>query len=251
MNKEQFLNSGLLEQFVLGLTSPEEDKIVQEYLHRFPELNNELNALHNAMEQYALQHSIPPPKSQYSADTFESNAQVSISDSDYGFNWSLLTAVLLACLSFYLFRSNQQQQKNILQIEAEHAALKTYCQASQDKVQAQLLILDKIQHPNTQSIVLAGTAIAPAHFAIAHWNPTLKEGWLDPTKLPILPKGKQYQVWADINGEMISIGLIPPNSRELISIAYLANAESINITEEALGGAEHPNVSLLTANAPL
>lgn len=249
MNKEQFLNTGLLEQFVLGLTSPEEDKIVQEHLLRFPELNNELNALHQAMEQYALQHSIPPPKSQFPAETLEANAYVAADD--YRFNWSLLTAVLLACLSFYLFRSNQQQQKNILQIEAEHAALKTYCQASQDKVQAQLLILDKIQHPNTQSIVLAGTAIAPSHFAIAYWNPTLKEGWLDPTKLPILPKGKQFQVWADINGEMISIGLIPPNSRELISIAYLAGAESINITEEALGGAEHPNVSLLTVNAPL
>ena len=249
MNKKQFLNSGLLEQFVLGLTSPEEDKIVQEYLLRFPELNNEVNALHQAMEQYAMQHSIPPPESQYPADTFESKSYVS--NNDYSFNWSLLAAVLLACLSFYLFRSNQQQQKNILQVEAEHAALKTYCQASQEKAQAQLLILDKIQHPHTQAVVLAGSAIAPSHFAIAHWNHTLKEGWIDPAKLPILPKGKQYQVWADINGEMISIGLIHPNSRELITIAYLANAESINITEEELGGAIHPNVSLLTASAHL
>ncbi|WP_367388738.1 anti-sigma factor [Lewinella sp. LCG006] len=249
MNKQQFLNSGLLEQFVLGLTSPEEDKIVQQYLHKFPELNNELNALHQAMDQYALQHAIPPPKSQYPAEAYDANAYVS--DSHYRFNWSLLTTIVLAFLSFYLFRNNQHQQKDILQIEAEHAALKTYCQTSQDKVQAQLLMLDKIQHPHTQSIVLAGTEIAPAHFAVAHWNPTLKEGWLDPTKLPILPKGKQYQVWADINGEMISIALIPPNSRELISIAYMDNAESINITEEALGGADHPNVDLLMANATL
>lgn len=249
MNKEQFLNSGLLEQFVLGLTSPEEDKIVQEYLLKFPELDDELNAFHQAMDQYALQHAIPPPKSQYPTEAFDLNAYAA--DNDSSFNWALLATILLACLSFYLFRNNQQQQKDILQIEAEHAALKTYCQASQEKVQAQLLILDKIQHPHTQAVVLAGTTIAPGNFAIAHWNPTLKEGWLDPAKLPILPKGKQYQVWADINGEMISIGLIPPNSRELISIAYLANAESINITEEAMGGAIHPNVSLLMANASL
>lgn len=249
MNKEQFLNSGLLEQFVLGLTSPEEDQIVQENLDRFPELSNELIDLHQAMEQYALQHSIPPPKSQYSAQAID--YPVHRSDNDYRFNWTMLASILLACLSFYLFRSNQQQQKEILQVEAEHAALKTYCQASQDKAQAQLLILDKVHHPHTESIVLAGTAIAPAHFAVAHWNPTLKEGWIDPAKLPILPPGKQYQIWADINGEMVSVGLIPPNSRELISVAYLLNTESINITEEELGGAEHPNVSLLMANGHL
>jgi hypothetical protein len=246
MSKKQFLNSGLLEQFVLGLTSPEEDKIVQEHLQNFPELNHELNALRQAMEQYAIQHSIPSPKSRYAAEAIESPSYTGANE--YRFNWTLLTTLLLACLSFYLFRNNQQQQLNILQIEAEHAALKTYCQVSQDKAQAQLLILDKIQHPQTESIVLAGTASAPAHFAVAHWNPTLKEGWLDPAKLPILPAGKQYQVWADINGEMVSIGLIPPNSRELISITFLLDAESINITEEEQGGAEHPNVNLLTAN---
>jgi hypothetical protein len=249
MNKEQFINSGLLEQFVLGLTSPEEDQIVQENLDRFPELSNELIALHQAMEQYALQHSIPPPKSQYSTQAIEPPAYSD--DNDYRFNWTMLASILLACLSFFLFRNNQQQQKNILQVEAEHAALKTYCQASQDKVQAQLLILDKVHHPHTESIVLIGTAIAPAHFAVAHWNPTLKEAWIDPAKLPILPTGKQYQVWADVNGEMISIGLIPPNSRELISIAYLLDAESINITEEELGGADDPNISLLMANGHL
>lgn len=251
MSKEQFLKSGLLDQFALGLTSPEEDKIVQQYLHRFPELSNELNALHQAMEQYALQHSIPPPppKSQYPAQAVEPPSYAG--DTGYSFNWAMLASILLAGLSFYLFHNNQQLQKDILQIEAKHAALKTYYQASQDKAQAQLLILDKVHHPHTESIVLAGTAIAPAHFAVAHWNPTLKEGWLDPAKLPILPKGKQYQVWADINGEMISIGLVPPNSRELISIAYLFDAESINITEEELGGAEHPTISFLTANGNL
>jgi hypothetical protein len=38
MDKEKFLQSGLLEQYVLGLTDPEEEEVVNHYLERFPEL---------------------------------------------------------------------------------------------------------------------------------------------------------------------------------------------------------------------
>ncbi|WP_020534427.1 anti-sigma factor domain-containing protein [Lewinella cohaerens] len=249
MDKEQFLNSGLLEQYVLGLTSSEEDQIVQQYLEVFPELNSEVNVLHQAMQQYAMQQSIAPPKSQ--PPPFLSDSSKPARDIIGNFNWSRLVIVGLLGLSFFFFRTNQQQGKAIMQVEAEYAALKTYCQASQSKVHAQQLTLEKVHHPHTTSILLSGTTIAPGFFALAHWNPTLKEGWIDPTKLPTLPKGKQYQVWADVDGEMISVGLIPPQSQELISITYIAHAASINITAEELGGADHPNVSMLTVNGYL
>lgn len=249
MDKEQFLNSGLLEQYVLGLTSSEEDQIVQQYLEVFPELNSEVNVLHQAMQQYAMEQSISPPKSQHHPSL--NGSSTSARDIIGNFNWSRLAIMGLIGLSFFFFRTNQQQGKAIMQVEAEYAALKTYCQASQSKVHAQQLTLDKVHHPHTASILLAGTTIAPGYFALAHWNPTLKEGWIDPTKLPTLPEGKQYQVWADVDGEMIGIGLIPPQSQVLISVTYIAHAESINITEEELGGADHPNVNMLTANGYL
>ena len=38
MNKEEFLTSGLIEQYVLGLTSPEEDRIVERFAEEYPEI---------------------------------------------------------------------------------------------------------------------------------------------------------------------------------------------------------------------
>ena len=86
---------------------------------------------------------------------------------------------------------------------------------------------------------------------MAYWNPDLQEGWLDPTKLPALPTDRQYQIWADVHGEMISIGLIPKGQDELVIINFLPDAESINITQEVLGGVDHPTIALLTANSYL
>ena len=112
-------------------------------------------------------------------------------------------------------------------------------------------LFDKTKLPSTQRYVVQGTDIAPNAFAVAYWNPDLKEGWLDPTKLPELPDDRQYQIWADVHGEMISIGLIPKDNNTLVTINYLQEAESINITQEVLGGVDHPTVSLLTANSIL
>ena len=59
MTKEEFLKSGLIEQHVLGLTSPEEEMVVQQFLQQHPEMQEEVEALHNAMHQYASQYAIP------------------------------------------------------------------------------------------------------------------------------------------------------------------------------------------------
>lgn len=230
MDKEKFINSGLLEQHVLGLTSPEEDQIVRQHLEAFPDLRQEVDNLHQAMNQYAIMHAIPPNKEEQAISSPAlHNSYSSNTEQHTTFNWSLLAAILLAVFSFYLFRSNQQQQLTITQLEAEYAALKTYHQDDQEKTRAQILILAKIQDPNTMSIVLNGPT---GHFAIAYWNPTLKEAWLDPTKLPAILPGKQYHIWGQVDEKMINIGSISPNSRALIPVQYFDNAKSIRITQE-------------------
>ena len=53
MDKERFLQSGLLEQYVLGLTSEEENEEVERYARAFPEIQSEIDILQIAVMQYA------------------------------------------------------------------------------------------------------------------------------------------------------------------------------------------------------
>lgn len=249
MTKEEFLKSGLIEQHVLGLTSPEEEQVVQQFLQLHPELQAEVEALHHAMHQYASQYAIPSMEGQMDDSVADSHSALATPQVSRVWLYGLL--VLFGIGSFFLWRQTQQQGQSIIQLEAEYAALASYCEQHEQKARAAQALLDKTKLPSTAKYMLSGTAIAPDHFAVAYWNPELKEGWLDPTKLPTLPADRQYQIWADVHGEMISIGLIPKGNDALVTINYLPEAESINITQEALGGAQHPNVGLLTVNGLL
>jgi hypothetical protein len=152
----------------------------------------------------------------------------------------------LGGLLIWAYQNGQQHQNKVLQLEAEYAALKTYCEQTQDKYNAIQAVI-----AGSEAILLKPIKADQNYFAVAYWNPERNSCWLDPTQLPPLEKGLQYQVWADVNGEMISIGLIPPDAKQLINLAFLVEAESLNITIEQKGGAEHPDVSMLTVNGLL
>jgi len=60
-------------------------------------------------------------------------------------------------------------------------------------------------------------------------------------QLPELDDQHDYQMWADVEGVMINMGIIERN-KEMLAMNYIENAESLNITIEPSGGSDHPNV---------
>ena len=60
MDKEKFLSSGLLDQYVLGLTSAKEAEIVHRYAEAFPDIKATIISLQSALEQYARANSLGP-----------------------------------------------------------------------------------------------------------------------------------------------------------------------------------------------
>lgn len=58
---EDFMTSGILELYVLGDTSPEEDAVVQTMLSSYPdEISNEIAQICDALESIANRHAIEP-----------------------------------------------------------------------------------------------------------------------------------------------------------------------------------------------
>jgi hypothetical protein len=68
--------------------------------------------------------------------------------------------------------------------------------------------------------------------------------------LPDLDAEHDYQMWADVEGEMIDMGVIS-KSKTLMAMAYIDHAESLNITIEPAGGNDHPTVARLVTNVHL
>lgn len=255
MNKEDFLKSGLLEQYLLNLTDPEETRKVEQMLEDYPEIQEELDAMHNAIEQYAMAHSIPPPphlKEKVMAEIADSERSgtpgVPATDRRRPLWRSLAnTAAILGLglLSLMLWLQNRGLNQDYLSLKASMQEQQTACEEKlQQLLERPLAFLDA---PATKTVILQGTALSPGAEAIVFWNPVEGKACLDIVQLPEVPADKQYQIWADVEGEMINMGLIE-NHAGIQTVNFIAKAESFNITLEPKGGSEHPTVSQLQAN---
>lgn len=61
MDTHQYIASGVLEAYLLGLASEEEEHEVQQMKVLYPEISSALNDLEVAIETFCLESAVPPP----------------------------------------------------------------------------------------------------------------------------------------------------------------------------------------------
>ena len=61
MNVEEYIASGMVESYVLGLSTPEEREELEKLLPQFPELKTELKHVEHAYHKLCLEDAYPPP----------------------------------------------------------------------------------------------------------------------------------------------------------------------------------------------
>jgi anti-sigma-K factor RskA len=236
MDKQTFLASGLLEQYVLGITDPDETLEVERHLDLYPELQQEVTEMREAIKQYALQQDIPAPAQVVNEPQLVTNTS---NAKTYGqISWlsvAVIGSLVLLCGLSALRVRNLQEENNSLKTEL------STCE-SREKIIAFL------KDPQTQPVVLTKTAASAEAAALVYWNKTSKKAMLNPFNLSKIEEDEQYQIWVDVAGKMISIGLISTNLEKYQNLKYLDEATSLNITIEPLGGSSEPTVSRLVAN---
>ena len=257
MNKERFLASGLMEQYVLGLTTPEETQEVERYAEAYPDVQAEIDALRNAIEQYAAQYAVPPSQelkdkilSEIEAEEHKANRNV-----NNGGRYLLYASVAILLLSVavggWSWWRNQSLEKDYNYLASQYATLVRQCDQLQKQEQRNRQVVAFVNDDATQVVHLTGTDISPEAHVVVYWNEATQSAMLNMVNMPAPPPGKQYQIWADVEGVMINAGLLQSDPNDLQPIQVIADAESLNITIEPAGGSEHPTVAFLVANGKM
>ncbi|MEM9528641.1 MAG: anti-sigma factor [Bacteroidota bacterium] len=248
MNKELrgILQSDLLERYLLGEVNEQEKAKVLELRRSSPEIKEALDELEGTLERIALEERIAPPlglRDKVLRQDYKVEPQVP--SSRLSFSWLGYAASLLLITGATWFW--QQQRINDLKAQAT-AYTERIAQVEADCQKANG-IFALINAPDTRPAILTGTAYAPTSSVIVYWNPTEKACLLQVVDLPDIPTDKTYQLWADIDGEMKSLGTFDHLSaqEEFLQMAYLDHAESLNVTVEPAGGNDHATVSTLSA----
>lgn len=149
----------------------------------------------------------------------------------------------------YLWWNQQILKADIRQLSKELATYRTQSEQLQQQAVIPQKLMPLLENPHTLVIHLQGKPDAPRAHAIAYWNAVQHYAYVHLIDMPPLDPDKQYQIWADVNGKMMNLGIL--NRNILQGINCLENAASLNITVEPKGGSTQPNVRQLIADGKI
>jgi anti-sigma-K factor RskA len=248
VNIKEYISSGIVESYVLGLASPEERTEFEQLCLQYPEVLEARTAFELSLEEQALAGAIPPPaglKEKIWAaiqeeETTAATPVVAIDSfkrSAGKTNWLKYAAaacfILLAGSAYWnysLYNSNKK-----LTIERDGYVAKL------GDTEKDLKVL--IGNPNIKLARLDGKEASPQSFTTVYWDTVSKDAWLMINNLPQPASDKQYQLWAFLDGQPIDIGLIENEyfigqKQLLIKAKNVQKAQAFAITLEKKGRAD-------------
>ena len=261
MDLKKYISSGILENYVLGLSSEQERLEVEANLVLYPELNTELNAIEKALEFFATSHSVKLPVNleasimerigfdQTPKSSAESSPQTSLVSSSESNVVKYLLCALALCfsllLSIWFYNQNRNTSNELDQLNENHALLKSDC----DKKDAYITSLEEqlqiLRAAGSTKVQMNGTDKVPNAIASVIYNPKTKKSYIDVMELPVPTSDKQYQLWAIVDGAPVDMGVFDVVLNENTTfqeVPFIENPQAFAVTLEKKGGNPTPTL---------
>jgi anti-sigma-K factor RskA len=246
VNIHEYISSGIIESYVLGLASPEERAEFEKMCASYPELVNARNSFELAIEKQAFQNSVPPPVGS-KEKTWAAIQQLATKNTSKiirmepgkskssGLRWFAAASVVLFLLTGYFaytfYNKNQELQAKI---------------ARNDSLINKMTEGEKIMHdPNVMVVNMVGLKGSTSSANI-YWDSTSTDVYMVVKNMPRLPSDKQYQLWALIGSKPVDLGLFDlPQSNIILKMKNAQKADAFAITIENRGNSEGPTLEQL------
>ena len=265
MDLSCIISSGDLELYVLGSLPAEDAYRIEQLMSLFPEIREEVDRISETVEKLAIQSTQIPGEnareniistfkqlkaeeeahSPAKTNEVENPAQMtntgrvrSINRYRYMAAASILLLVVSIGVVVTLMNQNRDKNKliNTLNQKVEVASNDAK-QRSGDYDQLMNILTDK----DYQQIRLQPMPGKPPSTVNVYWNQKTSDVYLLDISLPTAPQGKQYQLWAIVDGKPVSAGMLS-RSHTAEKMAGFAKAQAFAITLEKAGGSETPTM---------
>ncbi len=242
-----FLDSDLLEKYLLGTTNDQEALQVERYIAMYPEVRKTYDELQENLEAYAKLHAVKTPEGLKEKILALIKAENRGRKNYFRYAIAASFAILVFAGSSYFFWDQNQnlQQENVV-VNNKIKDLEENMREQLEDVRNQFIVL---QNPQTKKFNVKGNTKAKELKAVAYVNPVKKLSYINVSNLPNLPEDQCFQMWTEVNGEMVNLGVIKqaPNQEKLLAMPYGEDAVSY-ITIEPEGGNDTPTVENIVAN---
>lgn len=234
---QNFLNSNLLQKYLVGDTSLEESKEVEHFISNYPEAAQAYENLQGNLEIIAKAGAVDLPKDILgeileSLETTNDTKVIQLVQKRntpwYSFAASA-AAVLFAVTSFMLYQKNMQLNTENNVVVEEIFDLRGDIESNNLKLDELSRELLKLNNPDSKKYVINGNARAKNLKTVAYINSVEKTSMIDVITLPQLQKGQQYQIWAELQDRMVNLGILDESDRKLKQIPYMEDALALSI----------------------
>ncbi len=284
MEIKEIISSGLLELYITGLTSTEETFRVEQWAERYPEIKSEIEDLQNIMETYAMAESIQPDDAIKQKILAKVQPDYSVKDKIFSriqnssqepfsvikspektyhtpvysfpsyYKWAVAASAILLLGSLILnYNYYSKYHDTSKQLQTAQQELQKQEQVAEALNKDMDVMTDKYALP----VVLNGTQKSPDALAKIFWMKNTGEVYVDPTNLPQTPTGKQYQLWAIVDGKPVDAGMIPITFKTEKGIYHIqkmksfGKAQAFAITLEKTGGSPTPTMDQMIVQAKI
>jgi hypothetical protein len=261
-----YIESGILELYVLGDVTPAEKLQVEEMASRHPAIKAELGEIEHSMELFAAENAVEPPEqlrdrvlnsllTNFSDDNnFPTKHPQPVKDnvvkmaaapqpnSFFKYAFAACLALLIVSVAALISVYGKLQDAN-----TQLVALNSSNQHFTKTVNFMDRQLSIYRDTSFKVIKLKGTANLPKGLALVAFSPAKKKVVIDLADLdmPVNDKTHQYQLWALVGGKPVSLGVFDKDNTDNTMMKEMGSvnvAQAFAVTLEPRGGSINPTM---------
>lgn len=155
---------------------------------------------------------------------------------------SVILFIASAALNFYLYNRYKQQSNAYTALLTERNNLFAKNEIYQTRAHEWQSVEEMMSDPAMAMIKMQGTPGREQQLATLFWNTKNKDVYVMPNKLPHPAKGRQFQLWALVDGKPVDAGVLDPSCQGVCKMKNIPQAQAFAITLEKEGGSPTPTM---------
>lgn len=250
MDINEIIESGLLELYVLDLTSADETKQVEAWRAQHPQVNDEIAKIEETVAEYMKQFDKAPPAELkdkilvqlgIDKDNIPHRANMKVTWMRYSMVASVALLIGSVIMNLFFYNKWQTSEQQVATLEGEKQSILAEADLQKAKLQQQASDLSVLKSPSLKVVSLNSVNKGDEKVTV-YWDTEENIVFVNVNNLPELPNDKQYQLWALDNGQPIDAGVMELGIENLQKLKNINNAQAFAITIEKRGGAVSPTL---------
>lgn len=261
MDIQAYIQSGVIESYVLGIANDDEVAELLRLRLEHPAIAAAIAQAEEWLRNTAPQYAVPvadKTKEQLMAalqQEFVAPAPAIIATSippartvRMGTRYLAAASLVLfmgsAAVNVYLYKKYTKANKEYLALQDERNNLLANNKVYQTRLTDLHNNMQLMAAPGMLKVSMPGIAGKENNLATVYWDTHSKNVYLIASNLPPAPAGKQYQLWALVDGTPVDAGMLD-NCDGLCQLKPVQQAQAFAITLEKAGGSALPDLTQL------